>query len=144
MLTPSELLWTEIGASFCWTIVSGLLALMWTNRARIGTGSYSPLPAVVFAGVFAPIGVLLTAHAVAGRMLTTAGGVPLWTFLLPLGCFAVAIVTLRGYFSIRAQVAAEGPDVSNSPASAMPVMLMVSAMFAGAGALVFWMLTVIH
>ena len=70
MLTPSELLWTGIGASFCWMIVSGLLALLWTNRARIGAHGYSPLPAMVFAGVFAPIGALLTAHAVAGRMLT--------------------------------------------------------------------------
>jgi len=141
MLTAAGLLWTEIGASCCWMVVSGLLALLWTNRARRG---YSSVPVVVFTSVFAPIGALLTAHALAGQVLTTAGGVPLWAFFFPIACLVVALAALRGYFSIRAQVRAEGLDMPHSPAGALPLMLMGSGLFGAVGALFFWMLAVIH
>ena len=123
MLTASELLWTEIGASFCWMVVSGLFALYWKNRSRTGTRGVSAMPLVVFGGVFATIAAVLTAHAVAGKVLTTSGGVPLWTFSLPLGCLAVAAGAILAWFSVRAQVWTDGPKAPHSPAAAMPSML---------------------
>jgi len=96
MLTPDELLWTEIGASFCWMVVSGLFALYWVNRARMGTRGFSPMPLTVFGGVLAPIAALLTAHTMAGKVLTTAGGVPRWTFFFPLACLAGEQRLVRG------------------------------------------------
>jgi hypothetical protein len=44
MLTPAELLWAAIGASFCGMAVSGLLALVCSSRTRIETGGHSPPP----------------------------------------------------------------------------------------------------
>jgi hypothetical protein len=144
MLTASALLWTEIGASFCWMVVSGLFALYWMNRSRMGTRGFSAMPLVVFGGVFATIAALLTAHAVAGKVLTTSGGVPLWTFCMPLGCLAVAAGSLLAWFSMRAQVRADGPNAPHSPAAAMPSMLWGGALFAVVGVLFFWMLAAIH
>jgi hypothetical protein len=144
MLTADELLWTEIGASCCWMVASGLFALYWINSDRMGTRSFSAMPLVVFGGVFAPIAALLTAHALAGRVLTTAGGVPLWTFFFPMACLAVAAGALLAWFSMRAQVMADGADAPHSPAGAMPVMLACGGLFAIVGVLFFWMLALIH
>jgi len=63
MLNSSELMWTEIGASFCWLVVAGLVSLYLMNRSRMGTRGFSAMPLVVFGGVFSTIAALLTAHA---------------------------------------------------------------------------------
>ena len=144
MLTAAELLWTEIGASFCWTVVSGLFALYWVNRTRMGTRGFSAVPLIVFGGVFTPIAALLTAHAIAGKVVTTSGGVPLWTFFFPFACLAVAAGALLAWFSMRAQVRADGVNAPHSPAGAMPIMLSCSGLFAVVGVLFFWMLAAIH
>jgi hypothetical protein len=144
MLTASELLWTEIGASFCWLVVSGLVSLYLMSRSRMGARGSSAMPLVVFGGVFTPIAALLTAHAMAGKVLTTSGGVPLWTFFFPMACLAVAVGTILAWFSMRAQVRADGPNAPHSPAGAMPIMLWSSGLFAVVGVLFFWMLAAIH
>jgi len=144
MLNSSELMWTEIGASFCWLVVAGLVSLYLMNRSRMGTRGFSAMPLVVFGGVFSTIAALLTAHAIAGKVLTTSGGVPLWTFSMPLGCLAVAAGTLLAWFSMRAQVRADGPNAPHSPAAAMPSMLWGGCLFAVVGVLFFWMLASIH
>jgi len=56
--------------------------------------------------VFVAIGAVLTAHAIAGRVLYAANGAPLFAFLLPLFAIMVGIASCVQYVLLRRQAAA--------------------------------------
>lgn len=58
---------------------------------------------LVLGATFAAISAILIAHGIAGRVLYTANGVPLFAFGLPLACFAVAIGSVASFVRDRRQ-----------------------------------------
>lgn len=60
----------------------------------------------VFAATFAAIAAILIAHGIAGQVLYTANGVPLFAFGLPAACFAVAIGSVVSFVNDRRQARA--------------------------------------
>jgi hypothetical protein len=67
---------------------------------------------VVFAVTFAAIAAILVAHALAGHVLYTAKGVPVFAFGLPLACLAVAAASVVSFFRDhqRARASATWPN----------------------------------
>lgn len=67
---------------------------------------------LVFAVTFAAIAAILVAHAIAGQVLYTAKGVPLFAFGLPLACLGVAIASVVSFFRDRrrSRASATWPD----------------------------------
>ncbi|UTD27134.1 DUF3592 domain-containing protein [Bradyrhizobium sp. WD16] len=67
----------------------------------------------VFALSFAAIAAILVAHAIAGHVLYTAKGVPLFAFGLPLACLAVASASVVSFFGDRrrSRASAAWPNV---------------------------------
>jgi len=59
----------------------------------------------VFAAVFCIIAAVLVAHALAGEVLKTAKGVPLFAFALPAVCLAIALMGIFGYAQGRRRAA---------------------------------------
>ncbi len=53
--------------------------------------------------VFASIGAVLVAHSIAGRVLYTDNGVPLFAYLLPVAAFVIACLGIYGFLEIRRQ-----------------------------------------
>ncbi len=51
--------------------------------------------------VFSVISAVLVAHSIAGKVLTTEAGVPLFAFLLPIAAIGFGIAGLVGYFKLR-------------------------------------------
>jgi hypothetical protein len=64
-------------------------------------GKGSAWPMAVFLIVFVPIAAILTAHAIAGKMLMMENGLPLFMLGLPLAVLLVAAGAFVGYFAIR-------------------------------------------
>jgi hypothetical protein len=131
MLTPAGLFWTEIAACFCLAIISGLVAILWTNRVKTGSGSYSSPVAALAPGAFRSIGGVLIAHVIDGTLLTTTGGLPLVVFFLPIAAIVVACGALVACFRTR-----------NSPVRSM--LLTFSGAFGAVGVLFFRVLGMIH
>ena len=65
------------------------------------TNADSVLPYVVFLIVFASVGAVLTAHAIAGKVLMTAGGLPMFAFLLPVAAILVGIFCVVAFGHMR-------------------------------------------
>jgi hypothetical protein len=63
-------------------------------------------PQVVFLIVFAAIATVLAVHAIAGKVVTTAAGFPLFGFLLPVGAILTGSLCLAGFVVVRRQVCA--------------------------------------
>ena len=53
--------------------------------------------------VFASIGAVLVAHSIAGRVLYTDNGVPLFAYLMPVAAILIAGMGIYGYLEIRRQ-----------------------------------------
>ena len=64
--------------------------------------------------VFTAISAVLVAHSIAGKVLTTAGGVPLFAFLGPLAAIAIAIAAIGLFFKMRRETksSAQWPTVT--------------------------------
>jgi hypothetical protein len=71
---------------------------------------------VVFAVVFGVIALVLTAHGIAGRVLYTANGVPLFAFALPGVTFLIAILGIVSFVRARqlARASTRWPSVSGT------------------------------
>jgi hypothetical protein len=71
---------------------------------------------LVFTIVFGAIGAVLAAHAVAGKVLYTSNGVPLFAFLLPAAAFMVGIIAVVSFVRDRRQAHASvgWPTVSGT------------------------------
>ena len=61
---------------------------------------------IVFLVVFAAIATVLATNAIAGKVVTTAGGFPLWGFLLPVGMFLAGGGAVAIYLIVRRQALA--------------------------------------
>lgn len=72
-------------------------------RSVLERKSATPFAHYVFLGVFAAVGGILTAHGIAGQVLYTAGGIPLFAYLLPLACLFGAGLGIYGFAEIRRQ-----------------------------------------
>lgn len=66
---------------------------------------------IVFAVLFAAISAVLTAHALSGKVLTTAGGFPLFGFVLPFAAIAAGLGGIVSFVAMRrrAQASATWP-----------------------------------
>lgn len=64
----------------------------------------SVVPHIVFLVVFAVISIVLVAHSIAGKVLTSPNGMPLFGFLLPLSAIFVGIGAFVQYFMQGKQV----------------------------------------
>jgi hypothetical protein len=60
----------------------------------------------VFLVVFSAIALVLAAHAVAGKVLTTAGGIPMFAFGLPVAAIAVGAFCVAYFVKMRRQARA--------------------------------------
>jgi len=61
---------------------------------------------IVFLVVFSMIAAVLVAHSIAGKVLTTAGGFPLFGLLLPLSAVLIGLAAFVQYFIRRRQASA--------------------------------------
>jgi Protein of unknown function (DUF3592) len=72
------------------------------ENAALEPGNAQDLTAqIVFLVVFAAIASVLGTNAIAGKAVTTAGGFPLWGFLLPVGAFLAGSGAVAMYFMLR-------------------------------------------
>jgi Protein of unknown function (DUF3592) len=67
------------------------------------TNADNLVPQVVFMVVFAAIATVLAVHAIAGKVVTTAGGFPLFGFLLPVAAILVGGFCIAGFTVVRRQ-----------------------------------------
>jgi len=125
-------MWTVIAAAVCWFVVLNQVYALWKNvrtsaaSGHRSKGKGSPPVSIVFLIVFAAIAGILTAHAIAGRVLTLANGLPAFALGLPTAALLVAVGCVVSYFVGRRE--------STAP-------LMVAIVFGLAGALFMWAMT---
>lgn len=117
MLTASALLWTRVGAGICLLIVANLIYSLWKMPSQVAAGKIraktsgkvptlgkaSRTPLVVFLIVFGTVDTILIVHSIAGKVLTSAGGFPLFGLALPLLAIVVGIAAFLQFFMQRAQ-----------------------------------------
>lgn len=84
------------------------------SQAVLEPGNSSNVTALVaFLVVFAVISAVLVAHSIAGRVLYTANGAPLFAFILPLFAIMIAVASFVQYVFLRrhATASAKWPTV---------------------------------
>jgi hypothetical protein len=83
------------------------------NAALCAKAGKGVIATVIFFIVFAAITGVLTAHAIAGKMLMMPSGLPYFALLLPLSALALAAACVYGYFVQRrkARESLEWPSV---------------------------------
>jgi hypothetical protein len=88
---------------------------------RKGKGSATPV--IVFLVVFAAITAVLTAHAIAGKMLVMSNGLPYFALLLPTAALLVSAGAIAAYTAerIRRRAAASWPTTAGKIVSARVV-----------------------
>ena len=81
------------------------------------------VPSLVFFVVFGSIGGILTAHAIAGKMIMMANGLPLFALALPIAAIMVGLAAFGSYFAGRraAKASAAWPTTPGAIISARVV-----------------------
>jgi hypothetical protein len=122
MLDAHQLLWTQIAAGVCLLIFGGLLFNLFRMRGGMRAAStWSKVEGVIIASMVQQppsglIAAVLVAHAIAGRVLYTGNGVPLFAFALPAVAILVAVFSVVSFARGRrlASASARWPTVSGT------------------------------